>query len=67
VAGGPCRTYLDIGTDLKACSRRSPTLSLADELLGDHGLALQPGQSQRPIHPRHRLPFSSRPPIMAIT
>jgi hypothetical protein len=41
VAGGPCRTYLDTGTDLKACSRRPTTFSLADELLGDLGLALQ--------------------------
>jgi hypothetical protein len=40
VAIGPWRTYLDLGGDLKACSRRSTTLSLLDELLGELGLAL---------------------------
>jgi hypothetical protein len=55
MAISPCRTYLDTGADLKGCSRRSTTLSLLDELLGDLGLALQPGQPQGPVHPRHRL------------
>jgi hypothetical protein len=27
-----------------------------DELLGDFGLALQPGQPEWAVHPRHRLP-----------
>jgi hypothetical protein len=44
VAIGPWRTYLDPGIDLKACSRRSTTLSVLDELLGDLGLLLQEGQ-----------------------
>jgi hypothetical protein len=52
----PWRTYLDIGTDLKAWLRRSTTLSLLDELLGDLGLALQPSQPQRAVHQHHRLP-----------
>jgi hypothetical protein len=40
VAIGPGRTYLDSHRDLKAWLRRSTTLSLLDELLGELGLAL---------------------------
>jgi hypothetical protein len=64
---GPCRTYLDIGTDLKGCSRRSTTLSLADELLGDLAWRCSHASPSGPyigITGSLRL---SRPPMMAIT
>src|SRR5512133_618847 len=52
----PWRTYLDSAGDLKACSHRSTSLPLLDEVLGDLGLALQPRQSKRPVHRHHWLP-----------
>jgi hypothetical protein len=67
VAGGPCRTYLDIGTDLKACSRRATTLSLLDELLGDLGLALRQASPSGPYIRVTGSPRSSRARITAIT
>jgi hypothetical protein len=38
-----------------------------EELFGDLGLALQPGKSQRPVHPRQRLAALQPPRMVAIT